>query len=75
MIPSDALSFLYGKCRHTLWQDAVVALIRQLGVYPPGSLVQLSDQKLGIVTVNSEQRLRPIILVYDDQGSRMNQQC
>lgn len=70
MIPSDALSFLYVKCRHTLWQDAVVALIRQLGVYPPGSLVQLSNQKLGIVTsVNFEQRLRPIILVYDDQGS------
>ena len=70
MAPPDALSHLYVKCRHTLWQDAVVALIRQLGVYPPGSLVQLNNQKIGIVTsVNFEQRLRPIILVYDDQGS------
>ena len=70
MPPSDALSYLYVKCRHTLWQDAVVALIRQLGVYPPGSLVQLTNQKIGIVTsVNFEQRLRPIILVYDEQGS------
>ncbi|MGD9850711.1 MAG: HD-GYP domain-containing protein [Nitrospirales bacterium] len=70
MAPPDALSYLYVKCRHTLWQDAVVALIRQLGVYPPGSLVQLNNQKIGIVTsVNFKQRLRPIILVYDDQGS------
>lgn len=70
MAPPDALSHLYVKCRHTLWQDAVVALIRQLGVYPPGSLVQLNNQKIGIVTsVNFEQRLRPIILVYDDQSS------
>ncbi|MDR4495478.1 MAG: HD-GYP domain-containing protein [Nitrospirales bacterium] len=70
MAPPDALSYLYVKCRHTLWQDAVVALIRQLGVYPPGSLVQLNNQKVGIVTsVNFEQRLRPIILVYDDQSS------
>ena len=70
MAPPDALAHLYVKCRHTLWQDAVVALIRQLGVYPPGSLVQLNNQKIGIVTsVNFEQRLRPIILVYDDQSS------
>lgn len=68
--PSDALSYLYVKCRQTLWQDAVVALIRQLGVYPPGSVVQLSNHKIGIVTsVNFEQRLRPIILLYDEQGS------
>lgn len=70
MIPSDALSYLYVKCRQTLWQDAVVALIRQLGVYPPGSLVQLTNKKIGIVTsVNFEQRLRPVILVHDEHGA------
>jgi len=70
LAPPDALSHLYVKCRQTLWQDAVVALIRQLGVYPPGSLIQLNNQKIGIVTsVNFEHRLRPIILVYDEHGS------
>ncbi len=70
LIPSEALSYLYVKCRHTLWYDAIVSLIRQLGVYPPGSLVQLSNQKIGIVTsVNLANRLRPILLVYDEHPS------
>ena len=70
LIPSEALSYLYVKCRQTLWQDAIVSLIKQLGVYPPGSLVHLSNQKTGIVTsVNFENRLRPIILVYDEHSS------
>jgi putative nucleotidyltransferase with HDIG domain len=70
LIPSEALSYLYVKCRHTLWHDAVVSLISQLGVYPPGSLVNLSNQKIGIVTsVNLANRLRPVILVYDEHSS------
>ena len=37
---------------------------------PPGSLVQLSNKKTGIVTsVNFDNRLRPIILVYDEHAS------
>ena len=70
MIPSEALSYLYVKCRQTLWHEAVVSLIKQLGVYPPGSLVHLSNQKTGIVTsVNFDNRLRPIILVHDEHSS------
>ncbi len=70
LIPSEALSYLYVKCRHTLWHDAVVSLISQLGVYPPGSLVNLSNRKIGIVTsVNLANRLRPVILVYDESTS------
>ncbi len=70
LTPSEALSYLYVKCRQTLWHDAIVSLIKQLGVYPPGSLVQLNNQKVGIVTsVNFDNRLRPIILVYDEHAS------
>ncbi len=70
LIPSEALSYLYVKCRQSLWQEAIVSLIKQLGVYPPGSLVQLSNQKTGIVTsVNFDSRLRPIVLVYDEHVS------
>ena len=69
-IPSEALSHLYVKCRHTLWNEAVISLIRQLGVYPPGSLVKLSNEKIGLVTsVALESRLRPVVLVYDEQAS------
>jgi putative nucleotidyltransferase with HDIG domain len=70
LIPAEALSYLYVKCRHTHWPDAIVSLIKQLGVYPPGSLVRLSNKKIGIVTsVNLANRLRPIILVYDECSS------
>jgi HD-GYP domain-containing protein (c-di-GMP phosphodiesterase class II) len=70
LMPSEALSFLYVKCRKSLWNDAVVSLIKQLGVYPPGSLVHLSNHKIGIVTsVNGKNRLRPIILIYDEHTS------
>lgn len=66
LIPSEAFSYLYVKCQQTLWQDAIVSLIKQLGVHPPGSLVFLSNPKTGIVpSVNFNNRLRPIILVYD----------
>lgn len=70
LIPAEALSYLYVKCRHTLWYDAVVSLVRQLGVYPPGSLVRLNNQKIGIVTsVNLVNRLRPILLLHDEYTS------
>jgi HD-GYP domain-containing protein (c-di-GMP phosphodiesterase class II) len=69
LTPSEALSYLYVKCQKTLWQDAIVSLVKQLGVYPPGSLVQLSNQKTGLVTsVNVGNRLRPIILVHDQHA-------
>lgn len=69
LIPAEALSSLYVKCRHTPWSDVIVSLIKQLGVYPPGSLVRLSNQTIGMVTsVNLANRLRPVILVYDDCG-------
>ena len=69
LIPSEALSYLYVKCRQTHWHDAVVSLIKQLGVYPPGSIVHLSNQKTGLVTsVNFDNRLRPIVLVYDEHA-------
>ncbi len=65
LTPSEALSMLYTKERATLWGDAVVTLIRQLGVYPPGSLVALTNGSMGLVTsVNMESRLRPIVMVY-----------
>ena len=65
LTPSEALSMLYTKERASLWSEAVVTLIRQLGVYPPGSLVALTNGSMGLVTsVNMEARLRPIVMVY-----------
>jgi hypothetical protein len=42
------------------------AFIRMMGVYPPGSVVQLTDDRYALVTnVNSSRPLKPRVLVYD----------
>ena len=65
LTPSEALSQLYGKQGKLLWGEAVISLIRQLGVYPPGSLIELNNHAIGLVTnVNHEARLRPIVMIY-----------
>jgi hypothetical protein len=42
------------------------AFIRMMGVYPPGSVVQLTDDRYALVTsVNSSRPLKPRVLVHD----------
>ena len=57
---------LYAKRGSEYWENAIVSLIRCLGVYPPSSLVELTDGSLGIVsTINLQDRLRPLIMLYN----------
>jgi putative nucleotidyltransferase with HDIG domain len=64
--PHEALAQLFAKQRHALDERLLRLLIRTLGVYPPGTLVRLSDERFGIVvSVNARQALRPQVLVYD----------
>jgi len=64
--PSQALSELYVKRAGPLSLKVITTLVRVLGVYPPGSLVQLSDGSLALVaTVNPVHRLRPVVVVHD----------
>ncbi|MGD9758329.1 MAG: hypothetical protein AB7U71_12455 [Comamonas sp.] len=45
------------------------AFVQTLGVYPPGSLVELSDGRMGVVvSVNTSQSLKPKVLTYDTQA-------
>jgi hypothetical protein len=51
-----------GKYDQALMQH----FIRGMGVYPPGSLVQLNNGLIGLVTgVNPGQLLNPSLLLYD----------
>ncbi len=66
MTPHEALSFMYAKRRDKFDAKVLQLMIRSLGVYPPGSIVQLSNESLAVVTsVNPKKPLRPWILVYD----------
>ncbi|MBI5855603.1 MAG: DUF3391 domain-containing protein [Nitrospirae bacterium] len=71
MSPAEALSYLYAKRQDALSKDVIVAMIQTLGLYPPGSTVQLSEGSLGLVlSTNSEDRSRPMVLLYDPHGSQ-----
>jgi hypothetical protein len=47
------------------------AFIRMMGVYPPGSVVQLTDERYAmVVSVNSSRPLKPRVLVHDPKVPR-----
>jgi len=46
-------------------QEVVQALVQAIGVYPPGSLVELTDGVLGVVTlINIHNPTKPMVLLY-----------
>lgn len=62
--PHEAMKALY-KRRGKLDTRAVTLFIRKLGVYPPGSLVELSNGMQGmVVTANMRDSMRPNVKVY-----------
>lgn len=66
LTPHEALSTLFTQYRSKLNTKILQAFIRFMGVYPPGSIVSLSDGTIGIVvSVSSGKSLRPTLLVYD----------
>jgi len=65
MTPYEAICQLYALRGKEFWEEGVLALIRCLGVYPPSSIVELSDGSIGIVsTINLQDRLRPLVMLY-----------
>jgi hypothetical protein len=65
--PSLALSRMY-KIENKNFEPATLAcLIKCLGVYPPGSLVELSNGTLGLVTsINRNNTLRPQVTIWQE---------
>ncbi|MBU3998046.1 MAG: phosphohydrolase, partial [Gammaproteobacteria bacterium] len=47
------------------------AFIRMMGVYPPGSVVQLVDERFAlVVSVNSTRPLKPQVMVFEPRVPR-----
>ena len=70
-VPSNALSWLYKNSANKYNQSDLKLLVKVLGVYPPGSVVRLSNDQIGMVlSVNSERLLYPNILIYDAEVPR-----
>jgi putative nucleotidyltransferase with HDIG domain len=71
MTPHEALSMIFAQQKTRFDAPALSAFIRMVGVYPPGSVVQLVDERYAIVvSVNSARPLKPRIIVHEPGISR-----
>ena len=66
MTPHEALSTMFAKHRARFDPKLLQVFIRCLGVYPPGTIVQLANGMLGMVTtVNTDKPMKPMLVIYD----------
>jgi putative nucleotidyltransferase with HDIG domain len=71
LTPHEALSLMFAQGKHKFDATMLNAFIRMMGVYPPGSAVQLTDDRYAlVVTVNSSRPLKPRVLVHDPKVPR-----
>lgn len=68
LTPYEAVSVMFAKQRHLYDPTALSVFIRCMGIYPPGTVVRLSDDIWGmVVSVNVNQPLKPVVLIYDPE--------
>lgn len=72
--PSKAVSFLYNMRNCAFQEDLVVTFIQSVGLYPTGTLVELTTGDLGVVLdQHPSSRLTPRVAVLDRWGEDLNQ--
>lgn len=68
MTPHEALSVMFAQQKNRFDPVELGIFIRMMGVYPPGSVVQLvNDRYAMVVSVNSSRPLRPRVIVHDSR--------
>jgi putative nucleotidyltransferase with HDIG domain len=71
LTPHESLSLLFAQGK-TKFDTAILgAFIKMMGVYPPGSAVQLTDDRYALVVgVNSMRPLKPRVMVHEPKVPR-----
>ncbi len=68
--PYEALAYMFAHQRSKFDEDLLKRLIKSLGVYPPGSIVKLSnDQYATVISVNPNHPLKPYVKIHPKQGN------
>ncbi|MEO7938636.1 MAG: HD domain-containing phosphohydrolase, partial [Burkholderiaceae bacterium] len=66
LTPHEALSMIFSQMKGKYDGTVLAAFIRIMGVYPPGSVVQLADGRHAlVVSVNSARPLKPRVIVHE----------
>lgn len=69
--PHEALSLMFAQMKPRFHATTMSLFIRMMGVYPPGSVVQLSDGRFAlVVSVNSSRPLKPQVVIHDNHVPR-----
>ncbi|MBL4660956.1 MAG: DUF3391 domain-containing protein [Alcanivoracaceae bacterium] len=71
LTPAQAMDWLYGQ-RDKLFSGKLIDdFIQAIGLYPAGTLVQLTDKSIGlVVSHNPDKRLRPEVFLLKDSNSK-----
>jgi HD-GYP domain-containing protein (c-di-GMP phosphodiesterase class II) len=67
LMPSEALATMFRNEGAQFDKLVLTTLIKLLGVYPPGTLVQLSDTSLAMVVGPGPNSLQPQVLIYSPE--------
>ena len=71
--PSKAVSTLYNMRGVDFQEDLVVQFIQSIGLYPTGTLVELTTGDIGVVVEqHPDSRLTPQVAVLDQSGGDLN---
>ncbi|WKB53710.1 HD-GYP domain-containing protein [Eleftheria terrae] len=66
LTPHEALSLMFAQMKQRFDASLLNAFIKMMGVYPPGSVVQLGDDRYALVaSVNPARPLKPRVIVHD----------
>jgi HD-GYP domain-containing protein (c-di-GMP phosphodiesterase class II) len=65
LLPAEALKTMWRDEQARLDPSLLAALVRLLGVYPPGTLVKLSDGSLALSVSPGKSSLLPKVLIHD----------
>lgn len=66
MSSTAAIRELYKQRNHMFEAHLVEEFIQAIGLYPTGSVVKLNDERLAVVVGQNEARLKPKLLLLDD---------
>lgn len=69
--PYEAISYMFAREKHKYDEGMLGAFISSLGIYPPGTVVELSNDKIGlVVSINAGDLLRPNVMLYSKKIPR-----
>ena len=64
--PHEALYQIFTQYKPRFHTPTLTAFIRMMGIYPPGSVVQLTDERYAlVVSVNSTRPIKPKVIIHD----------